>query len=61
MRGVDYWTESDIAAVETDVIAAVGQDMSGILGLDADFEDNTFTRIGEAAGKTAGADFDVST
>lgn len=59
MRGVDYWTESDIAAVETDVIAAVGQDMSGILGLDADFEDNTFTRIGEAAGKTAGADFDV--
>ena len=59
VRGVDYWTESDIAAVETDVIAAVGQDMSGILGLDADFEDNTFTRIGEAAGKTAGADFDV--
>ena len=59
MRGVDYWTESDIEAMEEDVIAVVGQDMSGILGLDADFENNTFTRMGEAEGKTAGAGFDV--
>ena len=58
-RGVDYWTESDVEAMEEDIIAVVGQDMSGILGLDADFEANTFTRIGEAEGKTAGADFDV--
>ena len=59
VRGVDYWTESDIEAMEEDVIAVVGQDMSGILGLDADFENNTFTRMGEAEGKTAGAGFDV--
>lgn len=59
VRGVDYWTESDIEAMEEDVIAVVGQDMSGILGLDADFENGTFTRMGEAEGKTAGADFDV--
>ena len=59
VRGVDYWTESDIEAMEEDIIAVVGQDMSGILGLDADFENGTFTRMGEAEGKTAGADFDV--
>ena len=52
VRGVDYWTESDIEAMEEDVIAVVGQDMSGILGLDADFENGTFTRMGEAEGKT---------
>ena len=59
VRGVDYWTESDIEAMEEDVIAVVGQDMSGILGLDADFENGTFIRMGEAEGKTAGAGFDV--
>lgn len=32
--------------------------MSTILGLEADFRNNTFTRLGAAVGKNAGADFD---
>lgn len=46
---------SDIADME----AYVGYVDENVIGLLADFENNTFTRLGGAVGKSAGADFNV--
>lgn len=47
-------TEAELA----DLKAYIGYTDSDIYGLEADFENNRFTRLAGAVGKTAGADFD---
>ena len=42
-----------------DVKAYIGYTSGDILGLQADFENKRFTRLGAAVGKTAGSDFDT--
>ena len=54
-------TIGDINRLETslnDLQAYVGYAEKGVLGLEADFENNKFTRIGDAEGRTPGASFD---
>lgn len=54
-------TIGDINRLETslnDLQAYVGYAEKGVLGLEADFENNKFTRIGDAVGRTPGASFD---
>ena len=54
-------TIGDINRLETslnDLQAYVGYAEKGVLGLEADFENNKFTRIGGAVGRTPGASFD---
>lgn len=48
-------TNADIA----DLKAYIGYTDGDILGLQADFENNVFTRLGAAVGKTAGSDFNA--
>ncbi|MBQ3299336.1 MAG: hypothetical protein IJG99_03490 [Ruminococcus sp.] len=43
----------------SDFKAYIGYTDGDILGLQADFENKVFTRLGAAAGKTAGSDFDA--
>lgn len=42
----------------TDLQGYVGYTEKGVLGLEADFENNKFTRLGDAEGRTPGASFD---
>ena len=54
-------TIGDINRLETslnDLQAYVGYAEKGVLGLEADFENNKFTRLGDAVGRTPGASFD---
>ena len=54
-------TIGDITRLETritNVEAYVGYTEAGVLGLEADFENNKFTRIADAVGRTPGASFD---
>ncbi len=51
----DAAAEADILDLET----YLGYTDENVIGLLADFENNTFTRLGGAVGKTAGADFNV--
>lgn len=54
-------TIGDINRLETklnDLQSYVGYSEKGVLGLEADFENNKFTRIGDAVGRTPGASFD---
>ncbi|WP_290491170.1 MULTISPECIES: phage tail protein [unclassified Aerococcus] len=54
-------TIGDINRLETslnDLQAYVGYAEKGVLGLEADFENNKFTRLGDAEGRTPGASFD---
>jgi len=54
-------TIGDVNRLETslnDLQAYVGYAEKGVLGLEADFENNKFTRIGDAEGRTPGASFD---
>ena len=54
-------TIGDINRLETslnDLQAYVGYAEKGVLGLEADFENNKFTRIGDAEGRTPGTSFD---
>ena len=54
-------TIGDFNRLETklnDLQSYVGYAEKGVLGLEADFENNKFTRIGEAVGRTPGASFD---
>lgn len=54
-------TIGDIKRLETklnDLQSYVGYAEKGVLGLEADFENNKFTRIGDAVGRTPGASFD---
>ena len=48
-----------VRASVSDIKAYIGYTDTDILGLRADFENKVFTRLGAAAGKTAGADFDA--
>ena len=50
---------SQISSAVEDVKAYIGYTDGDILGLQADFENNAFTRLGAAIGKTAGSDFDT--
>lgn len=53
--------ENDINYLATslnDLQVHVGYVEEGVLGLEADFENNKFTRIGDAVGRTPGASFD---
>lgn len=50
---------SQISSAIEDVKAYLGYTSGDILGLQADFENKVFTRLGAAVGKTAGSDFDV--
>lgn len=54
-------TIGDINRLETslnDLQAYVGYAEKGVLGLEADFENNKFTRLGDAVRRTPGASFD---
>ncbi|MGK9325242.1 phage tail-collar fiber domain-containing protein [Aerococcus urinaeequi] len=54
-------TIGDVNRLETsltDLQAYVGYAEKGVLGLEADFENNKFTRLGDAVGRTPGASFD---
>ena len=54
-------TIGDVNRLETklnDLESYVGYSEKGVLGLEADFENNKFTRIGDAVGRTPGASFD---
>ena len=54
-------TIGDINRLETslnDLQAYVGYAEKGVLGLEADFENNKFTRLGDAVGRTPGSSFD---
>ena len=51
----DAAAEADILDLET----YLGYTDENVIGLQADFENNTFTRLGGAVGKSAGADFNV--
>ncbi|MGH2063964.1 phage tail protein [Aerococcus urinaeequi] len=54
-------TIGDINRLETklnDLESYVGYSEKGVLGLEADFENNKFTRIGDSVGRTPGASFD---
>ena len=50
---------SQISSAVEDVKAYIGYTSGDILGLHADFENNRFTRLGAAAGLTAGSDFNA--
>ena len=50
---------SQISSAVEDVKAYIGYTSGDILGLQADFENKRFTRLGAAVGKTAGSDFDI--
>ena len=50
---------SQISSAVEDVKAYIGYTSGDILGLQADFENKVFTRLGAAVGKNAGSDFDV--
>ena len=50
---------SQISSAVEDVKAYIGYTDGDILGLHADFENKVFTRLGAAAGKTAGSDFNA--
>lgn len=50
---------SQISSAVEDVKAYIGYTSGDILGLQADFENKRFTRLGAAVGKTAGSDFDT--
>lgn len=50
---------SQISSAVEDVKAYLGYTSGDILGLQADFENKVFTRLGAAVGKNAGSDFDV--
>lgn len=47
--------KSEISALKS----IIGFTKNDIIGLHADFANNTFTRLGAAAGKNAGSDFDI--
>lgn len=54
-------TIGDFNRLETklnDLQSYVGYSEKGVLGLEADFENNKFTRIGDSVGRTPGASFD---
>lgn len=54
-------TVGDINRLETslnDLQSYVGYAEKGVLGLEADFENNKFTRLGDAVGRTPGSSFD---
>lgn len=52
--------DSEILKSEVSALKAIiGFTDNDIIGLHADFENNIFTRLGAASGKSAGADFDI--
>ena len=50
---------SDVESSLADLKTYIGYTDGDILGLQADFENKRFTRLGAAVGKTAGSDFDT--
>ena len=50
---------SDVESSLADLKTYIGYTSGDILGLQADFENKRFTRLGAAVGKTAGSDFDT--
>ena len=54
-----YFEDTDLRSRISDAEAYVGYTDSDIAGLEVDYENNTFTRLAGAMGKTGGSDFNV--
>jgi hypothetical protein len=54
-----YFEDTDLRRRVADAEAYIGYTDSDIAGLEVDFENNTFTRLAGAVGKSGGSDFNV--